>query len=272
MKADLHVHSHYSDGAESMEQVIRRAKQNGVSQLSFVDHDTPADGEVLSSLHKRYGIEIIPGIEMSAYDFKRDRKVHVLGYNYHVEAKHIKEVCEPVRARRHAHSLWQIEQIQSAGYELDKTAVIESAKPSAAIYKQHIMKQITQADYTSPEYKRLYQSLFKGGGAAAGDIEYMDAFDAVKAIAADGGIAVVAHPGQLNSYDIIPELVDAGLKGVECCHPDHTREDRQKVKALASNYHLIMTGGTDFHGSFGEAVDVGSVWSPYSFPVYMNQE
>ena len=87
------------------------------------------------------------------------------------------------------------------------------------------MQHLTEAVYTSSEYKQLYKSLFKGEGVAAGDIEYIDAFDAVQAIMADGGIAVVAHPGQLNSYDLIPELVEIGLNGIERNHLDHTSED-----------------------------------------------
>lgn len=262
MKSDLHVHSDYSDGSNSVEEVIRRASFNGITQISIVDHDTVKGLPEILSFGEKYEIDVIAGIEISAYDFKRKRKVHVLGYNYDSNALHIESICRPVRERRQAHSLWQIDQIKAAGYELDKQAIMEATKPSNTIYKQHIMKHLTEASYTSPQYKQLYRKLFKGDGVAAGDIEYLDAFDAVRAIVADGGIAVVAHPGQLNSYELIPELVQVGLGGIEWNHPDHKMEDHRKVKVLANNHDLMMTGGTDYHGVFGEFIEIGDILSP----------
>lgn len=265
MKSDLHVHSSYSDGSDSVEEVIKKAHQRGVTQISFVDHDTVAGWSEVQRMGEKYEIKTIPGIELSAYDFKRNRKVHILGYCYHPTAPNIQAAAEPVRKRRQAHSLWQIEQLNKNGYRLDADKIMEMAKPSGIIYKQHIMRHLTEAAYSSREYRQLYQSLFKGSGIASGDIRYMNVFDAVRAIVADGGIAVVAHPGQLDSYELIPELIDAGLGGIERNHPDHGYQDHKKVEALTSDYQLLMTGGTDYHGVFSEAIEVGEVLSPESF-------
>jgi len=262
MKADLHVHSRYSDGSDLVESVMKKASEQGVTHISFVDHDTVKGLPEIIKLGEKYGIKVIPGIEISAYDFNRNRKVHVLGYNYLPDATHIQKICEPLLERRQAHSLWQIEQIIATGYELDIEAIKETAKPSETIYKQHIMHHLTDADYSSSEYKQLYKRLFKGDGVAAGDIEYIDAFEAVQAIVADGGLAVVAHPGQLDSYDLIPELVEVGLGGIERNHLDHTDEDYQKVEVIAEKYGLIMTGGTDFHGLYGVTIEIGAIVSP----------
>lgn len=262
LKADLHVHSHYSDGSDSVEDVLRRARASGVEAISFVDHDTVAGWPEIKELAAEFGIQAIPGIEISAYDFKRNRKVHILGYQYNPEAINIKPLCNMLLKKRHRHSLLQIEQIQAAGFGLDAEAVIASALPSRTVYKQHIMKGLTDADYSSQEYRQLYKSLFKGQGPASGDIDYIDAFEAVKAIKADGGLAVVAHPGQLDSYDLIPELIRAGLGGIERNHLDHSIEDHLKVEMLAEAYSLVMTGGTDYHGAFGVPIEVGSIISP----------
>lgn len=257
MKADLHVHSSYSDGSDSMEEVMKQAVANGITQISFVDHDTVAGLPEALALGRKYGIEVVPGIEISAYDFKRKRKVHILGYHYDSEAPQIQQLCQPLLERRHHHSMWQLEQIRACGFKLNADDIIDAAHPSSAVYKQHIMTFLTDAPYDSPEYKQLYQRLFKNGGIASGDITYADAFDAVQAIVADGGLAVVAHPGQLNSYDIIPELAEAGLGGIERNHPDHTAEDHKRIEVLAAKYNFVMTGGTDYHGTFGTPVTVG---------------
>ncbi|WP_080876064.1 PHP domain-containing protein [Oceanobacillus timonensis] len=262
MKADLHVHSTYSDGSDHVETVLEQAVKHGVKQISFVDHDSVAGLAEKQALGKSYGIEVIPGIEISAYDLKRNRKVHVLGYNYYPEAKHTESLCKTVRDRRQAHTLWQIDQLNKHGYQIDPQAVIKAAHPSETIYKQHVMQQITSAAYDSKSYQALYHNIFKGGGPAAGDIEYVDAFLAVEAIVADGGVAVVAHPGQLHSYEMISELVEAGLGGIERNHPDHTAKDHKQVEELAEKYGLIMTGGTDYHGDFGMQIEVGSITSP----------
>lgn len=262
MKADLHVHSTYSDGASSVQEVMSLAKQNGVTHISFVDHDTVSGLKEIRRQGAIHKIEVIPGIEISAYDFKRNRKVHVLGYNYHPDAVNIRALCEPILERRHKHSLWQIEQIKTAGYMLETQEIIESAKPSMTVYKQHIMQYLTKEPFFSEKYQTLYKKLFKGKGTAAGDIKYADVFDAVKAIIRDGGLAVVAHPGQLDSYDLIPELVDIGLSGIERNHMDHNLQDIRRVESLAKRYSLFMTGGTDYHGSFGTAISIGDITSP----------
>lgn len=266
LKADLHVHSHYSDGADSVETIIQKAKKAGVTVISFVDHDTVAGWEEKQRIAKAYGIQAIPGVEISAYDVKRQRKVHILGYQFDPVAPAITALCQDVLARRHAHSLWQLAQIQQAGFHLDLQVVMESARPSATIYKQHIMKQLTDLPYSSVEYQFLYKSLFKGQGVAAGEIDYVPAADAVRAIVSDGGLAVVAHPGQLDSYELVPELLEAGLGGIEQNHFDHSAEDHQRVEKLEQQYKLVMTGGSDYHGAFGKPIEPGDLLSPQHVP------
>ncbi|WP_413375512.1 PHP domain-containing protein [Alkalihalobacillus sp. 1P02AB] len=261
MRADLHVHSHYSDGSDSVEEVLQKARKNDISHISFVDHDTTASLEEALTLGKQYGIEVIPGIEISAFDFQRNRKVHILGYGYTEKATHIQQLCKPLLERRHHHSIWQMEQIEKAGFKLDRQSIFEYANTSNVIYKQHIMHSLTMQSFYSRDYQKLYQMLFKGG-VAKGDIHYVDALEAIQAIKADDGMAVLAHPGQLDSYEFVPELIEAGLDGIERNHFDHSNEDHLRVEALCEKYNLFMTGGSDYHGSYGKPVEVGELISP----------
>lgn len=257
MIADLHVHSHYSDGSDSVQEVLLQAKQNNVSVISFVDHDTIASLSEAMRLGQKYGIKIIPGIEISAYDFTRKRKVHLLGYGYQPDAPHIQALCTPLLEKRHNHSLWQIEQIRQLGITIDKQEVIENAKPGGIVYKQHIMNYLTNDSYQSTNYQKLYRALFKGKGVAAKDIEYVDVFHAMEAIHRDEGKAILAHPGQLNSYSLLPELIEAGLDGIERNHFDHTPEDHQRIDEICKENNLFITGGSDFHGINGKQVTIG---------------
>ncbi|MEI3612482.1 PHP domain-containing protein [Pseudogracilibacillus sp. SO30301A] len=264
VSADLHVHSNYSDGFHSMEGVVVLAKNNGLTEISFTDHDCKINHVQAKYLSEKYEITIIPGIEISAYDFERNRKVHILGYGYDEKARNISSLCDVVSKRRHDYSLRQIKQIQDAGYELNMDEVLSYAKYSETIYKQHIMRALTDAHFASEAYQTLYQTLFKGNGVASGDISYVSAVEAVESIVADGGIAVLAHPGQLDSFEIVPLLAQHGLKGIERNHFDHTVKDMKRVDELARKYDLIMTGGSDFHGLYGKPIGIGEVRSPQS--------
>ncbi|MFF5994108.1 PHP domain-containing protein [Lysinibacillus sp. KU-BSD001] len=263
MKIDLHTHSRYSDGSETLEQLFQQAKAAGITHLGVVDHDTTAHHAEGRQLAAQYNIVFIAGVEISAYDFQRQRKVHMLGYGFQGECPHIQALCAPLLARRHAHSLWQVGRIQEAGFALDKEQALAFARESGTLYKQHIMNALTEEAYDAKNYQTLYRSLFKQAGVAAGDIRYVDAFDALRAIHADGGVAVLAHPGQLDSFDIAEELVQEGLDGIELIHPDHTPLHMERVQQLADKYQLVTTGGSDYHGRYGASVQLGHYTIPH---------
>lgn len=262
MKADLHVHSDYSDGYDSIETILDQAKRNGIEMISFVDHDTTDTYPAAKKAGEGLGIIVIPGIEISAYDFKRNRKVHIIGYNYDYPAVHINDLCGELLKRRDDHSWIQVETLIDNGYTIRTSKLKKSKGNQPTLYKQHIMESMTDAPYGSAEYKTLYRALFKGDGICASDIEYIDANLAVKAIKADGGLPVLAHPGQLDSFDIIPELVKNGLAGLEINHPDHSEVDQLRIKAIAEQYGLFLTGGSDYHGNYWIPLEVGHTLAP----------
>lgn len=261
MKADLHVHTNISDGSMSIQEVVNEALLNGVTHLGITNHDAVRELKEAIEVGIRAHINIIPGIEISACDFSSGRKIHILGYNFNLEAENIRKLCDPVLDRRHKNSIWQIEQLINLGYKINVDDIYARAEKSKVIYKQHIMAELIDKKYTDGIYSSLYKKLFKGDGVCAKDIEYVDACEAVKAIKMDGGIAVLAHPGQLNSYPYIEKLVEAGLNGIELFHQDHNDEDHMKIKTYCSKYKLITTGGSDFHGSYGSEIRVGEITS-----------
>ncbi|QIH77603.1 phosphatase [Macrococcoides canis] len=255
---DLHVHSDISDGKDSVETILRMAHDKGIKIISFVDHDTTETIQIAKPIAESLDIELIPGIEISAYDFKRRRKVHVLGYNYRT-TQYIDEITRPILSRRHNHSLWQLNQIIDAGYRVDE-AVINNRIKKYPLYKQHIMNALIELPYDDVEYQKLYQKLFKNDGVASGDIEYVDVKEAIKAIKQDFGKVVIAHPGQLDSYDLIQELLiedSSIIDGIETWHYDHSEEDVHKCNRIAQQFSLIETGGSDYHGAFGASYPVG---------------
>ncbi|MFV0558021.1 MAG: PHP domain-containing protein [Enterococcus sp.] len=250
MKADLHVHSHFSDGTSSPEELLALALKHQLTDLAVVDHDTLAGIEQLQKIFAPTAVNFIAGIEMSAFDFKRQRKVHILGYQL-TNPDFVNQLCEPLLQARTQNTLLQLEKIQQAGFDITEKQVRTSAKNATALYKQHIMAALIESGDESEIYGALYQVLFKNQGVAHFDIPYIDVYDAVEAINLGGGKAVVAHPGQLDSFELITELVSSGIVGIEKYHPDHTLVDQNKVQALLDAYQLQCFGGSDYHGGFG---------------------
>jgi len=259
VKADLHVHTAVSDSSYTVEETIQRAKENDVRYLGLVDHDTVAGLKKALLIGEKAGIQIIPGIEISAFDFKRKRKVHILGYNFDLKATNIRKLCDPIIAKRNNHSLWQIKTLIENGFKITLEEVFKKAKNSTCIYKQHIMAVLMDKGYCSEIYCGLYYQLFKNQGICAGDIAYVDAFQAVQAVKLDGGKAVLAHPGQLASYEIMEELIGWGLDGVELYHEDHNFGDHKRILAYSAKHGMILTGGSDFHGIYGGTTEIGGL-------------
>lgn len=263
MRGDLHIHSNVSDGSMSRDEIIESAKKKNLDSISITDHDFILSVEESESYINKYkDIRLIPGIEISAYDFKRKRKVHILGYNFNLEGSNIKELCKGTLKKRQENSLRQLNTIISEGYDIDKWEVLEKVSGSGVLYKQHIMEALVKAGYTNNIYSYLYKKLFKGNGICKGDIHYVDAKDAIAAIKKDGGLAVLAHPGELDSFDIIPELVEEGLEGIERNHPSHKLNDLILVDKYCYEFGLLKTGGSDFHGIYGTVKDLGTNLCP----------
>lgn len=271
VKGDLHVHTNVSDSNYSIEETIKMAKENGITHLGVVDHDTTYGLKKAMELGREYGVNIIPGIEISAFDFEENKKIHILGFNFKLEAPNVKKICNEIIKRRHQNSLWQIKQLYEHGYDITPMEVGIKAKDSICIYKQHIMHVLIEKGYTDKIYSDLYNELFKGQGICSRDIRYIDAFDAVKAIKEDQGIAILAHPGQQDSYYLIDRLVDIGLDGIEIYHKDHTEEDHNKIFQYREKYDLILTGGSDYHGIYGSENEIGDITMPSEYIGYFHQ-
>lgn len=249
---DLHCHSNISDGSCSLTELIQLAKLKGITHLAITDHDTTKGIQESIAIGREVGVEIIPGLEISAYDYKRDRKAHILGYFIEPGHEAITKLCDPLVQERHENSFKMTETIRQAGYDISWDEVLAYAQAGTGVYKQHIMQVLIDKGYTNEIYGDLYDKLFgKDGGIAYFPLRYINAIDAIQAIKAADGLAVLAHPGQYNNFAAIDEWINVGLDGIEVIHPLHTPDDEKLAISYAKKYNLIETGGSDFHGSYG---------------------
>lgn len=264
---DLHSHSTFSDGSASVEELIEQAKAAGLSGLAITDHDSLSQLSAVRMCARRAAFPVLAGLEISAASARSGRKVHILCYGAEAQggAGPLEKLVAETLARRTANTLWQAWTIMRAGDRacgcgagaLTLDEVARAGAASTGAYKQHIMEALCGKPYRNAEYQAIYQRLFKNGGIAERDISYPDAVRAVRAVREQGGIAVLAHPGQLDSWGDIPDLVAAGLRGIEARHPDHSLQDVARAKEAAREHGLFITGGSDFHGRFGKPEALG---------------
>ena len=150
-------------------------------------------------------------------------------------------------------------------YAVAPELIMKCAQGSANLYKQHIMHALMQCGYTDKIYGSTYDELFNPSRPSGIYVQpqFADVFEVIDAVRDAGGISVLAHPSLYDNYDIIEELIAAGLNGVEVWHPTCSAEDEKRLIAIATKHKLLMTGGSDFHGMYNHGV-----WSigDYSTP------
>lgn len=263
MKADLHCHTKMSDGSLSVDELIGLAKRAGVDALAVTDHDTFAGVTRAKIVGDKLGVQVIPGIEVSAYDGKRDRKVHILGYLCSHPEK-LEPLCQQTAKRRQRASLMMLQKVMRK-FPITPEMVAKRAQGSANIFKQHIMHALIDAGYAGEFYGELYARLFDPEeGEAYFSLEYPDVREAIALIREAGGVAVLAHPGEYDSYDLMEELVQEGLlDGIEVYHSRNRAGDAMRLSSFAHDHKLLMTGGTDFHGMYtSHTTQIGSCTTP----------
>lgn len=244
IKADMHIHSTVSDGSYTMEEIVKMAEERGLDAIAITDHDTLSHAAKLPKSEK---IKVIAGIEISAYDYEKDYRVHILGYGI----KHpdiVEQVVHPTLEARHANSMRQIEILNENGYAIDRERMPKA--DGTYIYKQHIMDWLVSQGKVNEMFGEFYYSTFKNNGICHFDIEYLNPVVAVKAIKEAGGYAVLAHSGQQQNFELIPQLVQAGLDGLELNHHANSEKDKEIIRKYAEQYGLFLTGGSDCHGRY----------------------
>lgn len=248
MAADLHCHTRMSDGAVSIEELILLAKSRGLGTIAVTDHDTFAGVTRAKIFGNRHGVEVISGIEISAYDYERGRKVHILGYGCESPDR-LEGLCKKIGDSRRMAANIMLQKVMRI-YPIPAEMVMRRAQGCTNVFKQHIMHALIDAGYTSEMFGSVFQKLFSSkGGLAYSPVEYPDVHDVIREIHGAGGVAVMAHPGQYDGHELAQELAEKReIDGIEVWHPLHARENFPFYTELALMNGLLMTGGSDFHG------------------------
>jgi predicted metal-dependent phosphoesterase TrpH len=261
--ADLHCHTRLSDGSLGIDDLIILAKKQGITKIAITDHDCLAGTVRGRLIGGRHGITVIPGLELSSTDAKRNRKVHILCYLADSPDR-LEGLCRrnlTARKRAGQHMVIRVAKRFPTTPEL----IVKCASGSTNIYKQHIMHALMECGMTDQIFGDLYDELFspESENNIIVNAKFPEPKEIIDAIHDAGGIAVLAHPFIFDNIDLLEELVPLGLDGVEVWHPLCTEDEMDYLKTVANKHNLLMTGGSDFHGMYTKTkVSLGAVMTP----------
>lgn len=255
-RADLHVHTTASDGTLSPGDTVRRAAEVGLYAVGIADHDTISGIPSALSAGLEVGITVVPAVELNT-DFGQ-REVHILGYYVDIGSPYLNEQLQHLQNGRRERGLEIVRKLNEMGISVSVERINEIAD-GTALGRPHIARAIVEAGFAKGMGAAFGKYLVRGASA------YVPRFkltpeQAVEIILKAGGAPVLAHPGINKQDEIIPMLAEAGLKGLEVYHTEHSRAQTRRYKRLAARHGLIPTGGSDSHGPDNvKTVEIGSV-------------
>lgn len=266
--ADLHLHTHYSDGADSPQRVVELAKEAGLSAIAITDHDILDGYPEAAAAAQASGLELIPGLEMSASEVGRE--VHMLGF--FIDAGHagFQQQLAEQRTRRMARIHEMIARLQQLGLAVTPEDVFSQAKHQGAIGRPHVAQALLKRGYVST-MREAFDRYIGNDGPAYVPGSPLGPEVAIRAIREAGGIPVLAHPIYLKDDVFIEQLVRDGLVGLEVYHSGHPPEAVQRYEQLADRLGLLKTGGSDYHGTSKEGAPIGSIHVPYALVEALKQ-
>lgn len=263
MKGDLHCHSKLSDGSQGIEDIIAMSKKMNLNFVAITDHDTMSSHSRAKIVGDRYGVQIIPAVEFSAFDYQRGRRVHILCY-MPLKPDRLEGMCIKICESRKKSGNEMAKKVMKL-FPISPESITRHSASSKSVYKQHIMHALMEAGFTTGIYGPLYDKLFHPEqGSCYVETEYPDVYEVLNLIHSSGGIAVFAHPHIYNSFDLLQELCEKRLiDGIEVWHGKATQDDEAQLHQMCDTYHLIPTGGSDFHGMYSSCpAHIGKCTTP----------
>ncbi|NJD02541.1 MAG: PHP domain-containing protein [Ruminiclostridium sp.] len=273
---DLHTHTTVSDGSMLPEDLVKYAKSKGLKAIAITDHDTTDGLNGALEESKRIGFEVIPGIEISA-DFNPE--MHILGYFPNGDYVGIAGTLADLRLKREERNPRIVNKLNELGLEITMEEVFEKSS-GGVTGRPHIAKVLIEKGYVQ-SLEEAFDKYLACGRPAYFKKEKLTPRQCIREINAAGGLPVLAHPIYLRmEYEqldiLLEELVKKGLKGIEAYYADNTSRQTRMLLKLAEKHSLLVTGGSDFHGSFKPDIDIGvgrgNLHIPYDLLVNMKMQ
>jgi predicted metal-dependent phosphoesterase TrpH len=258
---ELHCHTTYSDGTLTPGELVQKAIAAGVRALAITDHDTISGWEEAFAAAKHYELEIVPGLELSTVH--RDRSLHILGFYPQPE-----RLCAPLQERlegRKRRSRQMVEKLAELGYPIELPSMGEGMAPG----RPHIANALVRAGYVQSA-QEAFERWLGDDQPAHVHYEKFSIAEGIGLLRSSGAVPIWAHPYLFRGgavEEVLEELVAVGLMGVEVYHPGHSPSQMRRLEAFCSQYNLLMTGGSDYHGPSPDGKKAGSTLNQMQVPL-----
>src|SRR4029450_5988632 len=251
MRIDLHTHSSVSDGTDAPAELVRKALTVGLDVVALTDHDTFDGLDEAAAEGERLGLRVVRGMELSCS--RQGSSVHVLAYGADPASPELAAEMARVRDGRLGRLAGVLRQLAELGVPVSEAEVMAQVGNSPSVGRPHIADALIAAGHVRDRQEAFDRFLADGGPAHVHryTIEVDRGIDLVHEA---GGLAVIAHPWGRGREYVLPSSVlealvrDPGLDGIEVAHQDHDSETRERLRALADDLGVLVTGASDYHG------------------------
>ncbi|NGZ97865.1 MAG: hypothetical protein CV089_17375 [Nitrospira sp. WS110] len=257
-RLDLHLHTTHSDGSCTPTEVIGLAHQAGVTALAITDHDITSGIPEAIAAGEQYGIEIIPGVEISS--LMGSSELHILGYFLDWQDNDLNQRFKILRDSRHHRNPQIVDRLQSLGIDITYDEV-RALAGSDSVGRPHIARALMNKGVVTSA-KEAFDRFLGDGKVAYVPRDLPSPADAIRWIKEARGLAVLAHPTWVKLTDqplteLVRRLKADGLDGVEVYYSTHAARQTREYLSLAQQLGLLVTGGSDFHGLTKPDIEVG---------------
>ena len=257
-RLDLHLHTTHSDGSCTPTEVIGLAHQAGVTALAITDHDITSGIPEAIVAGEQYGIEIIPGVEISS--LTGNSELHILGYFLDWQDTDLNQRFKSLRDSRHHRNPQIVDRLQRLGIDITYDEV-RALAGSDSVGRPHIARALMNKGVVTSA-KEAFDRFLGDGKAAYVPRDLPSPADAIRWIKDAHGLSVLAHPTWVKLADqplaeLVRRLKADGLDGVEVYYSTHAARQTREYLSLAQHLGLLVTGGSDFHGLTKPDIEVG---------------
>ena len=276
---DLHIHSNASDGTFSPSEILALAQNLNLGAIAITDHDTVDGSKEALGIGIPPSLKFLTGVEISAStppSFPYSGSFHILGYSINIDNPLLNKTLGRLQEARKDRNPLILDRLNSLGIDLSMSELL-SEVGDAQLGRPHIARLMVKKGYVKSINEAFDKYLGKGKPAYF-DKYRIDCSRAIEVILGAGGIPVIAHPFFINPRDVadiedlIISLKKMGLKGIEVYYPAHSPYVISQLADMANRHELLMTGGTDFHGSLKPEIKMGSGRGDFFVPYILYEK
>ena len=257
---DLHCHTTCSDGSDSPWDLVEKAKGIGLSAVAITDHDIFRGYSEARAAGTEYGMEIVPGVELSS--MYSGKHIHLLAYYADPQNKALCALMDRAVRERIRRNKSMVKRLEKAGYPVNWRELSERNAGNFMLGRPHVAEILMEKGIISSIQEGVEKLMGKGGPFFV-ERYHIPLLDYVRAVREAHGVPVIAHLYQYRMdtetlRQMIAECADAGLMGLEGLYSTYTPEQEAEVRALAEEFGLIRTGGSDYHGTRKPKIHLGT--------------